>query len=129
VKPTKQFIQNFILSKVLPGSSLLYVATPKLLLTALLKKQQKEPPVTRLLKESGRLTHSPVFVVGIFSGNEKLAEGYGSSLRYAERAAVKSALIKHFAVDIKNPVLPSDIETDETMSYINESLVEAPPIV
>ena len=38
----------------------------------------------RLLKETGRLSISPVFVVGIYSGGEKLGEGFGSSLKIAE---------------------------------------------
>lgn len=40
--------------------------------------------VCRLLKETGRLSNSPVFVVGIYSGADKLGEGFGSSLRMAE---------------------------------------------
>jgi large subunit ribosomal protein L44 len=38
----------------------------------------------RLLKETGRLSNSPVFVVGIYSGADKLGEGFGSSLKMAE---------------------------------------------
>lgn len=38
----------------------------------------------RLLKETGRFSNSPVFVVGIYSGNEQLGEGFGSSLNMAE---------------------------------------------
>lgn len=38
----------------------------------------------RLLKETGRLSNSPIFVVGIFSGADKLGEGFGSSLKMAE---------------------------------------------
>ena len=32
----------------------------------------------------GRLSNSPVFVVGIYSGADKLGEGFGSSLKMAE---------------------------------------------
>ena len=38
----------------------------------------------RLLKETGRFSVAPVFVVGIYSGREKLGEGFGSSLSMAE---------------------------------------------
>lgn len=41
-------------------------------------------PPSRLLKETGRLSNSPVFIVGIYSGADKLGEGFGSSLRMAE---------------------------------------------
>lgn len=129
MKPTKQFIERFILSHELPKQGLLQAKSPKLLLTALLKREQKEPPMARILKESGRLTHTPAFIVGIFSGNQKLAEGHGSSIRYAERAAIKYALIKHFALDIRKPILPSDADLDESASYVNNDLLDSPPIV
>jgi dsRNA-specific ribonuclease len=38
----------------------------------------------RLLRESGRTSNSPIYVVGIFSGIDKLGEGFGSSLKMAE---------------------------------------------
>ena len=38
----------------------------------------------RLLKETGRFSNSPIFVVGIYSGADKLGEGFGSSLKMAE---------------------------------------------
>ena len=39
---------------------------------------------TRLLKETGRFSAAPVFVVGIYSGPDQLGEGFGSSLSMAE---------------------------------------------
>lgn len=38
----------------------------------------------RLLKETGRFSNSPIFVVGIYSGADKLGEAFGSSLKMAE---------------------------------------------
>jgi len=38
----------------------------------------------RLLSETGRFSNSPVFVVGIYSGTDKLGEGFGASLKMAE---------------------------------------------
>jgi large subunit ribosomal protein L44 len=37
-----------------------------------------------LIKETGRHSASPVFIVGMYSGFEKIGEGYGSSLQMAE---------------------------------------------
>lgn len=37
-----------------------------------------------MLKETGRFSNSPIFVVGIYSGADKLGEGFGSSLKMAE---------------------------------------------
>ena len=36
------------------------------------------------MKETGRFSNSPIFVVGIYSGADKLGEGFGSSLKMAE---------------------------------------------
>src|SRR5882762_8832069 len=41
-------------------------------------------PLHRLLKETGRFSNSPIYVVGIYSGADQLGEGFGSSLRMAE---------------------------------------------
>jgi len=46
----------------------------------------------RLLKETGRFSNSPVYVVGIFSGADKLGEGNGSSLKMAEYRVCLSLL-------------------------------------
>lgn len=40
--------------------------------------------VYRLLRETGRLSSTPIFVVGVFTGKDKLGEGFGSSLKMAE---------------------------------------------
>lgn len=48
--------------------------------------------LSRLLSETGRLSSSPVFVVGIFSGSDKLGEGFGTSLKMAEYRAAEDAL-------------------------------------
>ena len=38
----------------------------------------------RLLRETGRYSNTPMYVVGIYTGEDKLGEGFGSSLRMAE---------------------------------------------
>jgi large subunit ribosomal protein L44 len=49
----------------------------------------------RLLKETGRFSVSPVFVVGIYSGQDKLGEGFGSSLSMAEFRVRVSYSVSH----------------------------------
>lgn len=46
----------------------------------------------RLLKETGRHTNTPIFVVGIYSGADKLGEGFGNSIKMAEHRAAEDAL-------------------------------------
>jgi len=40
--------------------------------------------IPRLLSETGRFSNSPIFVVGVYSGADKLGEGFGASLKMAE---------------------------------------------
>jgi dsRNA-specific ribonuclease len=47
----------------------------------------------RLLHETGRLTKEPIFIIGIYSGTEKLAEGFGSSLKMAEFRVTNTSYI------------------------------------
>ena len=48
--------------------------------------------MARLLSETGRLSRTPVYVVGIFSGNDKLGEGSAASLDHARAKAAMNAL-------------------------------------
>jgi dsRNA-specific ribonuclease len=80
----KKFIHDFVLSREFDVRPSIKVQEPKRHLTALLKQLNKEPAESRLLSETGRASSSPVFVVGIFSGKNKLGEGFGSSLKMAE---------------------------------------------
>jgi len=51
-----------------------------------------ERPISRLIAETGRYSNVPIFVVGIYSGSEKLGEGFGNSLRMAEYRAAEDSL-------------------------------------
>lgn len=51
-----------------------------------------ERPQSRLIAETGRLTQSPVFGVGVYSGASKVGEGWGSAIRMAEYRAAEDAL-------------------------------------
>lgn len=55
-----------------------------MLLSNIAKKLGQKQPVARLLKETGRASHAPVFIVGMYVGSVKIGEGYGSSLLMAE---------------------------------------------
>lgn len=92
----KKFIHDFVLSRdfdVRPG---IKVQEPKRHLSILMKQLNKQPAVSRLLSETGRHSSAPVFVVGVFSGENKLGEGFGSSLKMAEfRVSAMERMMKH----------------------------------
>ena len=92
---------------------------PKFMLTAFLKMKGMPPPVIHLLKESGRATHFPTFMMGVYSGEKLLADGFGSSKRRAEKEATCAALRLHFLQETRNAKLPFDYE-----DYLPDSAIE-----
>lgn len=80
----RKFAQTFFLSRDVDIRSMLKFRDPKKALVELVEKFGRERPKSRLLKETGRFTNSPVFVVGIYSGADELGQGFGSSLKMAE---------------------------------------------
>ena len=80
----RQFVHSYFLSRKVDFRSMLKFLDPKKALREMVFRFGREAPKSRLLKETGRFSNSPVFVVGIFSGPDKLGEGFGSSLKMAE---------------------------------------------
>ncbi|KAI8801529.1 ribonuclease III domain-containing protein [Cladochytrium replicatum] len=104
----RKFVHAHILSRDVDVETHLKLQGAKSYLPLIMRERGKPRPVSRLIRESGRLSTSPVFLVGIYSGAEKIGEGYGSSLSEAEFRAAKNALSKHFMTDLKKVELPSE---------------------
>ncbi|CAN8102823.1 unnamed protein product [Discula destructiva] len=88
----RSFIKGHILSRQLDLARLFTFKLPTRELARLCAREEFDPPVARLLSETGRLSRTPVFVVGIFSGNDKLGEGAAASLDAARQKASMNAL-------------------------------------
>ncbi|KAH9995128.1 hypothetical protein BJV77DRAFT_992700 [Russula vinacea] len=88
----RKFTHEFFLGREVDLRKMLKFRDPKVALTETVAKFGREMPVSRLLKETGRFSNSPVFVVGVYSGAEQLGEGFGSSLKMAEYRAAEDAL-------------------------------------
>lgn len=85
------FFRAHILSRHLDLSSLFTFTEPTKDLSRLCAREGFEPPVARLESESGRLSRHPVFVVGVYSGRDRLGVDAGASLNEGRfRAAVKA---------------------------------------
>ncbi|KAI9017649.1 ribonuclease III domain-containing protein [Gaertneriomyces semiglobifer] len=121
----RDFIIANILSRAVDMETHLKLAHPKTVLAAVAKSKKLSKPVSRLLKETGRLSHAPVFVVGVYSGVQKIGEGYGSSLKMAEARAVTDALKRHYLEEVKNVKLPSEIDEDSTTFFEDEAVAAA----
>lgn len=88
----KRFAQAHVLSRRLDLEGLFSFKFPERELMRLCAREGFEPPLARLLSETGRLSRTPVFVVGIYSGRHKLGEGVGPNLDAGRTAAAIYAL-------------------------------------
>ncbi len=94
---------------------------PKTALNKIVEKLGRKRPVARLMKETGRASSNPVFLVGIYSGTEKIGEGYGSSLEMAEERGCKDALRNYYLKELKEIELP-EVDEEDSISFFEESV-------
>lgn len=110
----KTFVTSHILSRQLDPSVLFAFKLPTRELSMLCAREGFDAPLARLESETGRLSRTPVYVVGIYSGSEKLGEGSGPSLDIARRKASMNALKAWYLYSPGNKVrVPSDMMDDE----------------
>ncbi|TVY34412.1 54S ribosomal protein L3, mitochondrial [Lachnellula subtilissima] len=107
----KTFVTNHILSRYLQIASLFQFREPVRELSRLCAREGFEYPVARIMSETGRRSRHPVFVVGIFSGADKLGEGAGPSLGEARtRACVHALKAWYLYSPGSNVRVPSEME-------------------
>ncbi|EMC96633.1 hypothetical protein BAUCODRAFT_148213 [Baudoinia panamericana UAMH 10762] len=109
---SKTFHKDHVLSRHVQLHTLFHFTHPTRDLSNLCKREGFEPPVARLISETGRLSRTPVFVVGVFSGEEKLGEAAGASLNEARIRAAAAALRSWYLYSPPETeiCLPSDAE-------------------
>lgn len=109
---SKQFHLDHVRSRTVPLHSLFHFTHPTRDLSVLCKRENFEPPVARLISETGRLSRTPVFVVGVYSGDDKLGEAAGSSLNEGRVRAAAAALRGWYLYSPPDSdvVLPSEVE-------------------
>ncbi|KAG0132941.1 ribonuclease III domain-containing protein [Tuber indicum] len=92
VGPVKQFFRQHVLSRKLDIDKLFNFVQPTRELSSLCSREGFEPPIARHISETGRRSIAPVFVVGVYSGLEKIGEGHGGSMNEARIRAAVNAL-------------------------------------
>ena len=106
----KRFFTAHFLSRRLNYANLFDFHAPTVDLSRLCAREGFEPPVARLISETGRLSRTPVFVVGVYSGRDKLGEGVGASLNEARFKAAAAALKSWYLYSPMDVTLPSETE-------------------
>lgn len=114
----KAFVRAHVLSRTLNLSNLFAFKNPTRELMMLCAREDFEPPVARLLSETGRLSRTPVFVVGIFSGKDKLGEAAGPNLEHARKKAAMNALKSWYLYSPGEHVrVPSDMLAEDARPW------------
>lgn len=115
IDATKEFIHNYIIKpKKLDLKDMLIFDQPTRELSRLCVREGLEAPISRLLVESGRYSSHPVFVVGVFSGEQKLGEGQGASLIESKTRAAVNALKAWYLYTPLSSSLPSDANSESS---------------
>ncbi|KAL1997412.1 hypothetical protein VTN49DRAFT_852 [Thermomyces lanuginosus] len=108
----KRFFREHFLSRHLDISKLFQFVQPTRDLGRLCAREGFEHPVARIISETGRLSRHPVYVVGIFSGKDKLGEGTGGSLAEARTRAAVAALKGWYLYSPLQVRVPSSTEEE-----------------
>lgn len=109
-KAAYNFFKAHILSRHLDVSKLFEFRQPTRDLSKLCAREGFESPVARMLSETGRKSRTPVFVVGVFAGKDKLGEGSGGSMDEARIRAAVAALKGWYLYSPLEVKVPSQAE-------------------
>lgn len=113
----KRFFEQHFLSRHLNISELFNFSQPARDLSRLCAREDFEPPVARIISETGRKSRNPVFIVGIYSGNDKLGEGAGGSLMEARSRAAVAALKGWYLYSPLEVRVPSSTEEGTSVPW------------
>lgn len=115
---TYDFFKSHFLSRHLDLSALFTFKQPTRDLSRLCAREGFESPVARMESETGRMSRHPVFVVGVYSGRDKLGEGAGASLDEARfRASVAALKGWYLYSPHGEPVVPSQAGTEASKPF------------
>ena len=110
-KAAYNFFNAHVYSRHLDVSKLFEFRQPTRDLSKLCAREGFESPIARILSETGRKSRTPVFVVGVFAGKDKLGEGAGASLDEARIRAAVAALKGWYLYSPLEVRVPSQTES------------------
>ena len=116
-KAAKVFFREHFMSRQLNVSTLFNFRHPQRDLSRLCAREGFQAPVARLLSETGRKSRHPVFLIGVYSGQEKLGEGVGASLDEARTCAAVAALKGWYLYSPPELRVPSETEEPDAPAW------------
>ncbi|XP_032232123.2 39S ribosomal protein L44, mitochondrial [Nematostella vectensis] len=106
-----KFVRDFLITQLYTQelNQVLQFENPEALLESMVLSEGHTKPEARITRQSGKATHLPVYVVGLFCGEELIGEAAGYNLVNAKREAVNAALMRLVQRGMhQEPTLPSD---------------------
>ncbi|KAL9120559.1 MAG: hypothetical protein Q9187_002886 [Circinaria calcarea] len=128
-RAAKAFFQAHILSRHLDVGKMFEFRQPTRDLSRLCAREGFEGPIARITSETGRLSRHPLFVVGVFSGKEKLGEGQGGSKDEARIRAAINAMKGWYLYSPLDVRVPSEMEGTEKTKPWTPVLVDCGEVV
>ncbi|KAK7184526.1 54S ribosomal protein L3 [Paraphaeosphaeria sporulosa] len=125
----KRFFKSHFLSRHLEISDMFDFRTPTRDLSRLCAREGFEAPVARLISETGRLSRHPVFVVGIYSGKDKLGEGAGASLEEARFRAAAASLKAWYLYRPLDVTVPSSMEGELDTTKWKPNMIDCGEVI
>ncbi|QDS70634.1 hypothetical protein FKW77_000757 [Venturia effusa] len=126
---TQKFFKNHFLSRTLNLSQLFDFRFPTRDLSRLCLREGFEPPIARLISESGRASSHPIFVVGVYSGRDKLGEGNGGNLDEARDKAATAALKGWYLYSPMEVTVPSEVESGDPDGRWKPNMVDPGEVI
>ncbi|MCJ1482778.1 hypothetical protein MMC06_002944 [Schaereria dolodes] len=111
------FFKEHIMSRHVDVGKMFEFRQPTRDVSRLCAREGFDNPIARILSETGRNTRHPVFVVGVFSGRDKLGEAAGGSLDEARIRAAVAALKGWYLYSPLEVRVPSETEGDSTKPW------------
>ncbi|XP_072163640.1 large ribosomal subunit protein mL44-like [Diadema setosum] len=104
------FVRDFLLPQLMDKDlcEIWRVDNPMGVVTGILEAEGKDLPESRLMREAGKSTITPLFIVGVYSNKRLLGWAPGESISAAEEEAAYVALRNLLDIPEKRPPLPLD---------------------
>ncbi|KAK9458360.1 ribonuclease III domain-containing protein [Dipodascopsis uninucleata] len=125
----KLFIEEHIMSRYVNISRLFRFVQPTRELSRLCWRENLQPPVSRMISETGRQSRSPVYIVGVYSGSNLLGSGEGASIKEAETRAAINALKSWYLYSPSKVMFPSNTEGDPSRKFVPSHIDQGQVIV